>query len=106
VAVRGQIATTLVLPNPFFDYALRDPVLREVALAFTKWTLRYMDCFHAVDHFYFKYFNDHGGRHILGVMDATAKLLRPYLFQDSLLSTQDEVRTKQLFLPIYSHSLP
>ena len=85
------------LPNPFFDYSLRDPVLREVALAFTKWTLRYMDCFHAVDHFYFKYFNDHGGRHILGVMDATAKLLRPYLFEGSLLSKEDEVRTKQLF---------
>jgi CheY-like chemotaxis protein len=98
------------LPNPFFDYALRDPALREVALAFTKWTLRYMDCFHAVDHFYFKYFNDHGGRHILGVLDAAAKLLRPFLYKDFLLNKEvynqdgthdlkkeNEIRNKRIF---------
>ncbi len=88
------------LPNPFFDYALRDPKLREVALAFTKWTLRYMDCFHAIDHFYFKFFNDHGGRHILGVLDVTAKLLRPLLFEEgenALFSEEEELRRKQIF---------
>lgn len=85
------------LPNPFFDHALRDPNLREVALAFTKWTLRYMDCFHAIDHFYFRYFNDHGGRHILGVLDTAAKLLRPFLFENSLLSKDADTRNKQLF---------
>ena len=88
------------LPNPYFDYALRNPSLREVAMAFTKWTLRYMDCFHAIDHFYFKYFNDHGGRHILGVMDIAAKLLRPFIFQmgeDALLSKDPKIRNIQLF---------
>ena len=85
------------LPNPYFDYALRNPSLREVALAFTKWTLRYMDCFHAIDHFYFKYFNDHGGRHILGVLDTASKLLRPFLFDDSLLHKCPVERNKQIF---------
>jgi CheY-like chemotaxis protein len=86
------------LPNPFFDHALRDPALRQAALELTKWSLSYMDCFHAVDHFYFRYFNDHGGRHILGVLDAAARLLRPFLFDaPELLSKAPEIRSKQLF---------
>ncbi len=88
------------LPNPFFDHALRDPQPRQVALGLTKWSLAYMDCFHAVDHFYFRYFNDHGGRHVLGILDVTAKLLRPFLFEtteNGVLSQEPGIRGKQLF---------
>lgn len=89
------------LPNPLFDHILQDTQntkLRELALGFTKWTLRYMDCFHAIDHFYFQYYNDHGGRHILGVLDALAKLLRPFLFESGgVLSDRPDIRAKQVF---------
>lgn len=97
------------LPHPFFDHALRTPEIRVVALAFTKWTLRYMDCFHAVDHFYFRYFNDHGGRHILGILDVASKLLRPFLFapeDNSPLSLNKDIREKQiccLYLAVLCH---
>jgi CheY-like chemotaxis protein len=87
------------LPNPFFDHTIRHPALREVALDFTKWTLRYMDCFHAIDDFYFRYFNDHGGRHVIGVMNVVEKLLRPFLLarDEKVLPTDDGEYAREIF---------
>lgn len=90
---RGSSQRLWSLPSPFFNHTIRTRELRETALAFTKWTLRYMDCFHAVDHFFFRYFNDHGGRHILGVLDTVAKLLRPFLFDETLFKEHSREHT-------------
>ncbi len=87
------------LPNPFFDHVLRDPHLRGTALTITKWSLRYMDCFHATDDFHFRYYNDHGGRHIVGVLNVMEKLLRPFLLDQKyrVLPKDDVTREQELF---------
>ncbi|MCC5846792.1 MAG: response regulator [Verrucomicrobia bacterium] len=69
------------LLNPLFDYALHNSEERSLALDFTNWCLKYLDAFHAVDPLIFKYFNDHGGRHIWGILSILQKLTQPFLLE-------------------------
>ncbi len=95
------------LPHPYFDSAIKDPDLREIALSWTRWTLRYMDSFHAIDDFFFRYFNDHGGRHILGLMDVMSRLLRPFLLghDDRRILSVDAPTRQHQVLSIYLATL-
>jgi len=69
------------LLNPLFNQAIIEPKLRKIAVEFTLWCLKLMDGFHAVDDSYFKFFNDHGGRHVVALLEKIEQLLRPLLLQ-------------------------
>ncbi len=78
----GRSKRMISLPNPFFDNILKSDDIRKCAFEFTQWCLKYYDGFHALDNNFYRYFNDHGGRHALTLLDYVEKLLRPFLFED------------------------
>jgi purine nucleosidase len=96
------------LPNPFFDHLISTPDLRHCAVSFTDWCLKYLDSFHALDNNYFKYFNDHGGRHIVGLLNILEKLIRPLLFKEDIFSTDKGEMEKEIlsiYLAVLCHEL-
>lgn len=115
----GASRRRMSLPNPFFDHTLQTDKIRQLAVDFTDWCLKHLDSFHALDDRYFKFFNDHGGRHITKVMDIVDKLVRPLIFTGSgiaagrksggvLFSPDPEEREKEilyLYLAILCHEL-
>lgn len=74
---RGNRETPLM--HPFFSHVIVSPKFRELAENLTHWCLKLAGSFHAIDSTFFRYFNDHGGRHIWGVMIRLKQLLYPYL---------------------------
>ncbi len=78
----GRSRRKWCLLNPLFDHALHDSKERSLALDFTNWCLKYLDSFHAVDPLIFRFFNDHGGRHIWGILSILQKLTLPFLLED------------------------
>ncbi|MBN2108435.1 MAG: nucleoside hydrolase [Deltaproteobacteria bacterium] len=86
---QGQSRRTMALPNPFFDHVLQSKEVRECAFAFTHWALKQVDSFHALDETFLRFFNDHGGRHTIQLLNIVEKLLRPFLF---LQDTADQNR--------------
>jgi CheY-like chemotaxis protein len=75
----GNARRNYSLLNPLFDHAIISPGLRKVAVDFTLWCLKLLDAFHAVDKGYMKYFNDHGGRHVVALLNILEQLLRPLI---------------------------
>ena len=78
---QGRTRRVMALPNPFFDHVLVSEEIRKCAFDFTHWALKYVDSFHALDDTFFRFFNDHGGRHTIMVLSIVEKLLRPFFFQ-------------------------
>lgn len=74
---RGNRETPLM--HPFFSHVIVSPKFRKLAEDLTHWCLKLADSFHAIDSTLFRFFNDHGGRHIWGVMIRLEQLLSPYL---------------------------
>ena len=116
----GQSRRRISLPNPFFDHMIRTSKLRECALEFTNWCLKFMDSFHALDSKYYRFFNDHSGRHLINLLAIIEKLLRPFLFEKSgfvqnynekpipLFSDDSETREQEilaLYIAILCHEM-
>ena len=80
----GNARRNYSLLNPLFDHAIVTPERRKVAVEFTLWCLKLLDGFHAVDDSYFRFFNDHGGRHIVALLEKIEQLLRPLLLREQL----------------------
>ena len=84
------------LPNPFFnDNIIKN---REDVLNFTNWAFKHLDGFHGVDNNYFRYFNDHGGRHMTSLMSILERMIRPFLLSDKgvLYDPKNEKKKEQL----------
>lgn len=95
----GNARRRYSLLNPLFNQAIIDPTLRKIAVEFTLWCLKLMDGFHAVDDSYFKFFNDHGGRHVVALLEKIEQLLRPLLlkgFTDEKTGKQIPLGEKEL----------
>jgi hypothetical protein len=77
---QGKSRRKISLLNPFFDHAISSETYRMQAEEFTRWALKTLDGFHALDQAYFRFFNDHGARHVTGVLRNLERLIRPLLF--------------------------
>lgn len=82
---RGKCFRTGTLPNPFFNHAIQSPELRQLAMDFHEWCLKQLDSFHALDGEFFRYFTDHGGRHIVKLLELWQSALEPFLHSDENL---------------------
>jgi CheY-like chemotaxis protein len=104
-ARQGQARRSVSLPNPFFDHVIQTPALRSLALEFTKWCLKLLDSFHALDDSYFKYFNDHGGRHIISLLSTLERVLRPMIFAGSPIFSDNLAAREREVLSLYLAAL-
>ena len=99
------------LPNPFFNDNIINK--REEVTNFTNWAIKHLDGFHGVDNDFFRYFNDHGGRHMTSLMSILERLIRPFLLlkekkdqEDLLGMSNDECRKENilcLYLAVLTH---
>ncbi|MEI6808638.1 MAG: response regulator [bacterium] len=100
----GQCRRLVSLPNPFFDHMIKSSSARRLALDFTAYCLKLMDSFHALDEEYLKFFNDHGGRHIVTLIGILEQLLRPLLYEKTIF-VRDGVRLEGHILALYLAAL-
>ena len=102
----GRSGKSLSLPNAFFNSNILG-IKRNWTLNFTNWAIKHLDGFHAVDDDYFRYFNDHGGRHMISLMGILEQLVKPFLFpEEDLLGISGENREEQilcLYLAVLCH---
>ncbi len=92
------------LPNPFFNDNIIEK--REEVMNFTNWAFKHLDGFHGVDNDFFRYFNDHGGRHMTSLMSILERLIRPFLLpsKDILgLKSKKEETVLCLYLAVLCH---
>ncbi|MBO4631835.1 MAG: response regulator transcription factor [Lentisphaeria bacterium] len=102
----GRSGKTHSLPNIFFSNNIFG-MKREWTINFTRWAIKHLDGFHAVDDGYFRYFNDHGGRHMISLMGILEQLVKPFLLPaDDLLGLAGERRDENilcLYLAVLCH---
>ena len=107
---RGKAMRTASLPNPFFNHTIQNLDHRKLAVDFHEWCLKQLDSFHALDNEYFRYFTDHGGRHIVKLLELLEQALQPFLqdYKDLLLPKEDAQRELELlglYLTVICHEL-
>lgn len=97
----GRSRRRAALANPFFDHVIRDERHRDLLMYAADWCLKQMDSFHALDGEYFRYFTDHGGRHLVKLLGILEYVLAPFLLStktDGPLPTDDTERATVFFL--------
>ena len=109
-APHGKAMRTHTLPNPFFNHAIKNLKYRNLAVQFHEWCLKQLDSFHALDGEYFRFFTDHGGRHIVKLWELMERTLRPFLQDDkqTVLPTDPNPRELEilgLYLAVICHEL-
>jgi CheY-like chemotaxis protein len=107
---RGHALRTRSLPNPFFNHTIVKPEYREIAVSFHEWCLKQLDSFHALDGEYFRYFTDHGGRHIVKLWELLEQALQPFLEANNQLLLPAELDDREfeilgLYLTVACHEL-
>jgi CheY-like chemotaxis protein len=114
--VRGQAIRSKTLPNPFFHHTIQSADLRALAVDFHEWCLKQLDSFHALDGSFFRYFTDHGGRHMVKLWELLEKAIEPFLYDDDTLLPkideqnpdtirQREIEITALYLAVICHEL-
>lgn len=114
--VRGQAIRSKTLPNPFFHHTIQSADLRALAVDFHEWCLKQLDSFHALDGSFFRYFTDHGGRHMVKLWELLEKAIEPFLHDDDTLLPkvddtkpetvrQREIEITALYLAVICHEL-
>jgi CheY-like chemotaxis protein len=107
----GNALRSNILPNPFFNHSIKKLEYRNLAVHFHEWCLKQLDSFHALDGEYFRYFTDHGGRHIVKLFELMQKALQGFLGDraDNLLLPADpkerEAEILGIYLAIICHEL-
>lgn len=100
---KGRSRNKQSLPNPFFNNNIIGNN-REHVLNFTNWTIKHLDGFHGLDNHYFRYFNNHGGRHMIALMHILEHLLRPFLLsKEDPLGLKNEDTILVLYLAVLTH---
>lgn len=108
---RGRALRSKTLPNPFFHHTIQSPDLRELAVDYHEWCLKQLDSFHALDGSFFRFFTDHGGRHIVKLWDLLEKAIEPFLHRDETLfpsaraPREREIEITGLYLAVICHEL-
>ena len=103
----GRARRLYPLPNHFFDQSIVDEDNRKCALRFTEYCSKQLDGFHALDDRYFRYFTDHGGRHLFKLLEHLGEALRP-LADDPKVFAQHDAREQEdeilaLYLAVFLH---
>jgi len=91
---RGLAAGAFSLPSVFFNHVIQAPADRELVRSFFAWGLTQLDSFHALDGEVFRFFTDHGGRHIVKLLELFDKALQPFILDKDqrVLSMNPKVR--------------
>lgn len=109
-AVRGNAMRTRSLPSPFFNHTIVNAEYRALAAECHEWCLKQLDSFHALDGDFFRYFTNHGGRHIVKLWELLDQALKPFLqLNDEFLLPADtatrELEIFGLYLAVICHEL-
>jgi DNA-binding NarL/FixJ family response regulator len=109
-ARRGKVMGASSLPNPFFNHLIQSDNHRRLLRELNEWCLKQLDSFHALDGSYFRYFTDHGGRHIVKLLELLEQALRPFLGDKggALLSRDADEREFEvlaLYITVVCHEL-
>lgn len=102
----GRARRLYPLPGHFFDQSILDEDNRKCALRFTEYCSKQLDSFHALDDQYFRYFTDHGGRHLFKLLEYLGEALRPLVGDDQVFSNcpmQREEEILSLYLAVFLH---
>lgn len=102
----GNAKRRYALPGHFFDHSIRKEKNRKCALKFTDYCSKQLDGFHALDDQYFRYFTDHGGRHLLKLLEYLGDILRPVINNHEVFSSDDCEREEEilsLYLSVFLH---
>lgn len=75
LATHRRAYRDFTLLHPVFNENIQTPILRQAAQRVAEFCMDYLDAFHALDVSYFRYFNDHGTKHSLRILDNMAKLI-------------------------------
>jgi hypothetical protein len=103
-------AKRISLPSAFFNHTLRRDDYRQLVWDCTDWCLKQLDSFHALDGSYFRFFTDHGGRHIIKLLELLAQSLQPFLgASDERVLASDPAKREfellSLYLAVVFHEL-
>lgn len=102
----GNAKRRYPIPGHFFDHSIRSRSNRKTALRFAEYGLKQMDSFHALDEEYFRFFTDHGGRHLFKLLEHLENLLRPLINDRRVFSEDDGDREQEilaLYLAVFLH---
>jgi CheY-like chemotaxis protein/uncharacterized protein YidB (DUF937 family) len=107
---RGRAIGAFSLPSVFFNHVIHAPDDRELVRDFFAWGLKQLDSFHALDGKIFRFFTDHGGRHIVKLLELFEKALQPFLGagDERVLARDPKTREFEylaLCLAVISHEL-
>ena len=102
----GRARRLYPIPGHFFDQSILDEASRKCALRFTEYCSKQLDSFHALDEGFFRYFTDHGGRHLFKLLEYLGAILRPLVDDISVFSEvprQCEDEVLALYLSVFLH---
>lgn len=104
--LEGNAKRRYPLPGHFFDHSIRRRANRKSALRMSEYCLKHLDSFHAMDESYFRFFTDHGGRHLLKLVELLGETLRSLVADPAVFSTDDAAREEEilsLYLAVFLH---
>jgi hypothetical protein len=102
----GNAKRRYPLPGHFFDHSIRSRKNRKTALRFAEYGSKQLDSFHALDQQYFRFFTDHGGRHVIKLLEYLEGLLRPFIGNSAVFSGKEAEREEEilaLYLAVFLH---
>jgi hypothetical protein len=102
----GRARRLYPLPGHFFDQSILDEDKRKCALRFTEYCSKQLDSFHALDDQQFRYFTDHGGRHLFKLLEYLGEVLRPLVDDSGIFSSDPDRRQEEilsLYLAVFLH---
>lgn len=107
---KGRATAAFSLPSAFFNQVIWDKKDRELVRDLTDWGLKQLDSFHALDGKFFRFFTDHGGRHIVKLLELLEQALQPFLRNQSVAVLSDDSETREfellaLYLSVVCHEL-
>lgn len=92
----GRARQVGTLVNRWFDQQIRSSTLRKFAYDLQLWCLTEMAAFHLLDLDHLRYFNDHGGRHLVAILNRVEALFKPLFDEPRVLSSNSEEREQEL----------
>lgn len=103
----GNARRRFALPGHFFDHTISRRANRKTAQRFAEYCSKQLDSFHALDETYFRFFTDHGGRHLIKLLEYLEALIRPLIRNPQVFSQHDdserELEILALYLAVFLH---
>lgn len=97
----GNARRRFPLPGHFFDHTISSRDNRKTAQRFAEYCSKQLDSFHALDESYFRFFTDHGGRHLIKLLEYLEAFIRPLIRNPRVFSQADDAEREQEALAFY-----